>query len=227
MNKKMKMFLKFMGILSVVAVILVMATSCIRFTGFSGSGNVITEERNVQGFNSIAVNAGINLFVEQGSEESVKIEAEDNVIPMIITEVKNGKLEIRYKQFFSIGFSPTRAVNAYVTVKQLNELKASSGSSVKTEEINTDSLKINMSSGAFGEFIIKSKEVEANASSGTLIRISGTTDKQDVKLSSGGSYDAQDLISKSADVDVSSGASAKINVSENLDVNISSGGIIQ
>jgi hypothetical protein len=227
MNEKMKLLLKVSGIISVVAIILVMATSCVRFVGFSGSGNIISEERKVEGFNSISVSAGINLFIKQDNNETLKIEAEDNVVPLIITEVKNGRLEIRYKHFFSMGFMVTRPVNVYVTAKQLNELKASSGSSVKTEEIKTDSIKINLSSGASGQFIIQASEIDADASSGALIIISGKTDKQNVNLSSGGSYNAEDLISKSANVDVSSGSSAKVNASEDIDVNISSGGIVQ
>ena len=227
MNKSMKMFLKIAAIISVAAIILVMSTSCIRFTGISGSGNVISEERKVEGFNSISVSAGINLFIEQGDSETLKIEAEDNVVPLLITEVRNGRLEIHYKEFIRLGFKLTRPVNVYVTVKQLDELKASSGSSVKTEEIKTNSFKINLSSGAFGQFIVQAAEINVNASSGTSILISGKTDKQIISLSSGGSYDAEDLASKSAEVDVSSGSSVKINVSDNLNVNISSGGIVQ
>jgi hypothetical protein len=227
MNKKIKMFLKVTGIIITAAAILVMATSCIRFTGISGSGNVISEERKVESFNSISVSAGLNLFIKQDGSETLKIEAEDNIVPLIITEVKNGKLEIHYKQFLSLGFTATRPVNIYVTVKELNEIKASSGASVKTEEINSGDIKVSLSSGASGTLIVKSASIDANASSGTLIRISGKTDSQNIRLSSGGSYDALDLISKSAVADVSSGASAKINASDKLDVNISSGGIVQ
>ena len=227
MNKKMKMLLKITGILLAAGIILIMASSCIRFTGIIGSGNVISEERKVEGFNRISVSAGINLFIKQDSNETLRIEAEDNLMPNIITEVKNGRLEIRFKQFLSFGFSATKPVNVYVAVKNLNEINASSGASVKAEEIKTDNLKINLSSGAIGEIIVLVSQIDADASSGTLIRISGKTDTQKINLSSGSSYDAEDLISKSAEMDVSSGSSAKVNVSDSLDVNISSGGIVQ
>lgn len=227
MNKKMKMFLKITGILLAAAVILIMASSCISFTGTIGSGNVISEERKVEGFNKISVSAGINLFIKQDSNESLKIEAEDNLMPIIITEVKNGRLEIRFKQFFSIGFSATKPVNVYVAVKNLNEINASSGASVKAEEIRTDNFKINLSSGALGEIIVLASQIDADASSGSVIRISGKTDTQNINLSSSGNYDAENLSSKTAYVNVSSGSSAKVNVSDSLNVNISSGGVVQ
>jgi hypothetical protein len=227
MNKKMKMLLKITGIFLSATIILVMATSCICFHGNVGSGNVISEERKVEGFKSVSVSAGINLFIIQNGSETLKIEAEDNLMPIIITEVKNGKLEIRYRQFLSFGFNATRPVNVYVTVKELNGINASSGASIKSEEIRTDILKINLSSGALGEIIVQSSQINADASSGSIIRISGKTDNQNINLSSSGNYDAENLISKTAYANVSSGSSAKINVADKLDVNISSGGIVQ
>jgi hypothetical protein len=227
MNKKMKMLLKITGIFLAASITLIMATSCIRFSGTIGSGNVISEERKIEGFNGVSVNAGMNLFIKQGDSETLMIEAEDNLIPLIETEVKNGRLEIRYKQFLSFGFSPTKPVNLFVTVKELNSINASSGSSVKSEEIKTDNLKINLSSGALGEIIVQSSQINADASSGSVIRISGKTDNQNIGLSSSGNYDAENLSSKTANVNVSSGSSAKINVSDSLDVNISSGSVVQ
>lgn len=227
MNKKMKMLLKITGILLAAAIILIMASSCIRFTGTIGSGNAISEERKVDGFNKISVSAGINLFIKQDGSETLKIEAEDNVMPIIITEVKNGRLEIRYKQFLSFGFSATKPVNVYVSVKKLDEINASSGARVKAEEIKTDNFKVNLSSGALGEIIVLVTQIDADASSGSIIKISGKTDKQNINLSSSGNYDAENLTSKTAYVNVSSGSSAKINASDKLDVNISSGGIVQ
>ncbi len=227
MNKKIKILLKVTGIILYAAVILMMTVSCLSIKGISGSGNVISEERKVEGFSGISVSAGINLFISQGSSESLKIEAEDNIIPLLITEVKNGKLEIHYKQLWPINLGLKKPVNVYATLKELNNLDVSSGATVKSEEINTDSIKINLSSGASGELSIQASSTDVNLSSGTNMKISGKTDVQKIDLSSGSSYDALDFVSKTAVIDASSGSSAKINVSDSLDVNISSGGLVQ
>jgi len=227
MNEKIKILLKITGIILYAAVILIMTVSCLSIKGISGSGNIISEERKVEGFSGILVSAGINLFISQGSIESLKIEAEDNIIPLLITEVKNGKLEIHYKHLGLSSLRLIKPVNVYATVKELNDLGVSSGATVKSEEINTDSIKINLSSGASGELSIQTSSIDVNLSSGTNMRISGKTDIQKINLSSGSSYDALDFVSKSAAIDASSGSSAKINVSDGLDVNISSGGLVQ
>lgn len=91
LSKKSRLFSVIAVVLTVTLVLLV-STSCIRFVGFTGSGNVITEERTIADFDSISVSAGINLFIEQGDDEALTIEAEDNIVPRISTDVRNGRL---------------------------------------------------------------------------------------------------------------------------------------
>jgi len=226
MKSNLKVSLKTLTILIVATMLVLVSVSCISITGIRGSGNVVTEERSVSGFDKVAVSAGMNLFLEQGSEEYLKIEAEDNIMQNIVTEVNNGRLVIKYKTLLG-GISTMKPVNVYLTVINLKELDLSSGAVIESGEINTDSLKIGISSGAAGEMELKANSIDVNLSSGSTLEVSGIVESQKVNLSSGVLYRAEDLVSKSANIDVSSGASAKVNVSDNLDVNISSGGSVE
>ena len=219
---------KVMVLAAVLLISLVSLTSvsCIRIVGLKGSGNVVSEERSVSGFNAVTISSGMNLYLNQGDTEYCKVEAEDNIISQIVTEVKNGTLVIEYKNFLG-GINTRKPVNVYITAKNLNEVSASSGSEVKSEVINSDALKISMGSGSIGEFIVKVQDLVVALSSGSQIMISGETQSQDVDLSSGVTYNAEDLASNDAKIDVSSGAQASISVSDTLDVNISSGGSVE
>ena len=229
MNTKAKTILKMLGIIVVIGMIILTATSCIRIVGIRGSGNVKSEDRSVSGFDSLSVGSGMNLFLKQGSIESLRIEAEDNILPMILTAVKNGKLEIKYKNFLIEGFglNPNKSINVYLTVKDLKEIDISSGVRIESEEIKSDSLKIDVSSGAEGNMIIISKKLVVGLSSGSNLEISGQVDSQDIDLGSGGEYSAKDLISKTVVINASSGSNAVVNASENLDVKISSGASVE
>ena len=154
MKSNLKVFLRTLAVIMAAALLVSTASSCIRITGIRGSGNVVTEERSVSGFDKVAISAGMNLYLEQGSKEYLKIEAEDNIIQNIITEVNNGKLVIKYKNLIG-GISAKEPVNVYLTVINLKELDASSGTVIDSKEINTDSLKIDISSGAEGEMVVK------------------------------------------------------------------------
>jgi len=226
MNKKINiyarpmLFFKMAVFLTLIILVIISAASCIRLVGFSGSGNVITEERNISGFDSVSVSSGINLIIEQTGSESLKIEAEDNIVPKIITKVTNGKLNIMYKPW-------TLDFIVYLNVSDLNTISLSSGSTLNCKELNTEKLKVNLNSGASGEIKVKVKELDTALTSGSTLKVQGDAGKQEVKLSSGVTYDAENLVSKIAEVKVSSGAAATLNVSDSLDVNISSGGSVK
>ena len=66
-------------------VILVFASGCREIAGrrVRGSGNIITENRNESGFNSIDVSGAIDVYVKQDSTTSVKVEADDNILEYI------------------------------------------------------------------------------------------------------------------------------------------------
>jgi len=235
MNKKINiyarpmLFFKMAVFLTLIILVIISAASCIRLVGFSGSGNVITEERNISGFDSVSVSSGINLIIEQTGSESLKIEAEDNIVPKIITKVTNGKLNIMYKPWTLdfIGINTSMPINVYLNVSDLNTISLSSGSTLNCKELNTEKLKVNLNSGASGEIKVKVKELDTALTSGSTLKVQGDAGKQEVKLSSGVTYDAENLVSKIAEVKVSSGAAATLNVSDSLDVNISSGGSVK
>jgi hypothetical protein len=225
LSKKNRLFSVIAVVLTVTLVLLV-STSCIRFVGFTGSGNVITEERTIADFDSISVSAGINLFIEQGDDEALTIEAEDNIVPRISTDVRNGRLEIRFKAATLGGLNLRKPVNVYVTAVDIDEIEVSSGADVETDELKTDKLSLDLSSGSGADVIVDVNDLDISLSSGSNLKIKGKATNQEVDLSSGVSYDAEDLESKITWLDVSSGSDATVWVTEKLDVSISSGGSV-
>jgi hypothetical protein len=226
MKSNVKVFLRILAVIMAAALLVSATTSCFRITGLIGSGKVVSEERSVSDFDKVAINSGMNLYLEQGTKEYLKLEAEDNIIQNITTEVSGGKLTVSFKNLLG-GVSATKPINVYLTVINLKELDASSGTSISSNKINSDSLKIGISSGAKGEMIVNANSVDVNLSSGSTLKLSGIAENQKVNLSSGVDYRAADLISKNVKIVVSSGASAKLSVSDNLDVSISSGGNVE
>lgn len=61
-------------------------------TGTPGSGNLATESRPVSGFTGVSVGHGGHLVVEQTGVASLEITAEDNLLPLIRSEVVNETL---------------------------------------------------------------------------------------------------------------------------------------
>lgn len=199
----------------------VATTSCIYIGATIGSGNVVTEERDVSGFDSISIGSSMNLIIEQTGSESLKIEAEDNIVPLVKTSVSGKELIIELAHGSIISIKP---INCYVTVKDLKDLKVSSSSSANCKELRTDKLDINVASSARGELSVFVSELTVNVSSSANLKLSGEAAKQNVVVNSSGRYMAENLKSKECIIQVNSSGSATVNVSDRLDVKVSSSG---
>src|SRR5919199_763917 len=163
-------------------------------TAILGSGNVVSESRNVSGFTEVALQSIGNLSIQQTGSESLTIEAEDNIIPKLRTEVNNGRLTIGVEPNTSI--QTTKPINYKLTVKDLNALELSGAGRVDAENINTNNLKItNAGSGDVAASISANNLNVTQRGSGD-VKMSGKADSQDVNISGSGSYQAENLESK-------------------------------
>lgn len=172
----------------------------------NGSGNVTSESRDVRSFDEVELRGVGNLSIRQTGSESLTVEAEENVLPKIGTEVENDRLIIGPEPNTSV--QTNDPINYVLTVKDLHALKLSGAGNIDAEDIGTDKLGINISgSGA--------------------VQISGRADSQEVEISGAGAYRAEDLESKEAKIGVSGSGSAIVNASEALDAKVSGAGSVE
>lgn len=189
----------------------------------SGNGNVVKETRSIGPFKEIKASAGVNVFLFQGNEEKVVVEADENIQNCIITEVNGSTLSC----YIDCNIRHSKKMNVYVNYKSLNSITASSGSDISGETIiKADNLDINVSSGAEIKVEVDAERVNCNTSSGSDAVIEGKTNYFEGDASSGSEIKALGLTSKSCNVRSSSAGEIDITVTEKIDANASSGGEI-
>ena len=203
-----------------------LSTSCMidGINSVSGNRNVKTETRKINDdFTKIDVGQGIEVFITQGSDTKLVLEADENLHKLIKTEVSNGVLKIYSKR----NIWRAKAKKVYITASRINAIKASSGADVNSENtINTDTFEIHTSSGADARIDVNADTVNSSASSGSDLRIKGKANHHSAKATSGSSIKAYNLKSKNVTVKVSSGANIDVNATEFLNARASSGGDI-
>jgi hypothetical protein len=189
--------------------------------GERGDGNVQSEDRVVSNFNKIEVSNGIDLYLTQGTEESLVVQADSNLLEFIKTEVSGGTLRVFTEK--NIHSAASRKVK--LTFKNLEALTANSGSDVLSNSLlELEDLKVSASSGADVDVELNAQNVIARSSSGSDIYLSGTAQSIDAEASSGSSVKATKLKAENGSADSSSGADVSINVSGKLTASASSGG---
>ena len=189
------------------------------FIFFLASCSLTTEEREVSGIDSISIGSSVNLIINQTGDESIRIEAAENIIPYVDAQVENGELRIWLEP---INFMNFRPINCYVNVIDLEAITVASSATVRCDELRTENLLVEMASSSRGTLTVDVNDLDLNIASSADLTISGEAESQNIKVNSSGKLNAIDLISKDCKIEVSSSGSASINVMENLDVTVRS-----
>ncbi len=109
----------------------------------------------------------------------------------------------------------------------MDEIKAANGATVENSEaMSFKSLSIIANKGGTIALSLKLDKLDAKASSGAQIALMGETNHFKARINSGGSIDAEDFSSKTADLGVTAGGSLKAHVTETADAQVSMGGDI-
>lgn len=208
--------------------------------GVAGNGHVVQESRTINAsFDAIKATEGLNVYVTQSDNESIIVEADENLQDLIITEVVDNVLKVHTKK--NIGKAASKKVmvsfknvshiisssgsNVYSTnsiTAQNLELESSSGSNM-TLNVNTTSLKCNTSSGSNMTLLLNTEVLECHTSSGSNIKLTGKTIKLLADASSGSNVKAGDLISEFSEANASSGSNITVNTSKELIAKATSG----
>lgn len=163
--------------------------------------------QNLTGFTSIKVSSGVDVYLSQGSGESVEVEAEEESFKYIITEVEGNTLVIRMDDSWKNLFRKMEPVKVYVSFTSLDAISASGGSDIYGQgELTFNELRIASSGGADVRLNLQADELEVHCSGGADVILSGAADFMKGVSSGGSDLKAKDLEVEEADIS-SSGAS--------------------
>jgi hypothetical protein len=199
----------------------------IQFNGIgetiTGSGKQITETRSISGVSRVDLMIDANLEIQQGSQESLQVTADDNILPVLQTNVIGGQLNIRYQPQMNVrGNHQPKLV---LTVKDLSSLRLSSSGTVKVGQLTTGDFNVDLTSSCNVTFQgIQANKITANISSSGDITIQGTANSLVLHVSSSGNFQAENLQVQQANVTLSSSGDVTVWVVKSLDVNLSSSG---
>ncbi|MEN8702955.1 MAG: head GIN domain-containing protein [Polaribacter sp.] len=190
----------------------------------NGNKNVEVADRTVaEDFTKIKVSTGLDLYLSQGTENKITLEADENLHEIIFTKIENGELKI----YSDKNIWNAKAKKVYLTVKGLTSIVATSGSNVYTEEeLSVENINIVSTSGADIDLNLNANSVISTATSGSDIKLNGTTIQHTCSATSGASIEAYDLTSENVTVNVTSGADINIYASVSLEARATSGGDI-
>ena len=213
--------------LVMIALAAVLLAGC-GVTIVNGSGKVITESRKVSNFSAVSFSGLGDITISQGSTESLTVEAEDNVMPLIKTEVTNGTCIIRFDtQDWREMVRPTKPIRFNLTLKNLTALDFSGAGNILAASLKTGRLTLEVS----GVGNVKLERLEATELATTMtgaanVDIAGQVTKQEVEMSGAGQYSAGNLNSQTAKITVTGVGGATLWARDSLDVTLNGAGSV-
>lgn len=188
---------------TLVLIITLAVNGCGGFWGLRGNGKVRSESRSISEFTKLEAGGAFTILVKSGVSSSLKIYAEENLLPVIRTQVKGNRLVIDTKK----NISPRKEIKIEITTTDLESIDCSGANNVKAEGINTELFDCELSGAG-------------------NIYLSGNVKRLNAEISGAGNIDAKNLKSERVYIAVSGAASASVYASEFLDAAVSGVGSI-
>jgi len=209
--------------------------------GIPGSGDVVTEDVPVRDFDSVAM-AGIgDVIVTQGETESLTIETDDNILPYIEAQVRNGTLVIGLSdEADDKSLDPTKLV-FHVSMKDVAGLDVSGAGNISAESIGTDDLKIDISgagdidvdaltterltvnlngAGAIDVDALDAEQAMIHLNGASDVTLAGKVERQEVYLNGAGNYRCGDLESQTTHIELAGAGNAVVWATDTLEAGL-------
>lgn len=214
----------------------------------TGSGNIIKKEIKLSGeYSTIYVSRGVNVIMENRSNDKVVISADDNVMEYVVCKVEGGKLwatidskinsisNVNVKIYLpksekidKISTSSAGEVHIYPTIKSSSlAIESSSAGTIKGSFKSESSANLAASSAGKIDITLLGKEVKCEASSGANIKLNGQAIKLNAEASSAADINAKTFTAENVYAAASSGADVEVFAQKRLSANASSAGKIR
>ena len=193
------------SVVVMVALAVLLAGSSCKFAGrgIQGSGNRKSEKRDLASFKSVEASGAYDVNIVCQQAQSFEIEGDDNILPLIKTEVHDGVLRIHNEE----QYSSTKTIAIRISVPDLEKFTSAGAGDVHVSAVKNEKLVLS-STGA------------------TNLVAAGQTKLVDIGTSGAGNLNTVNLLAERAKVSVSGAANVDVYASQQLDVVVSGVGSV-
>ncbi|MEO5908990.1 MAG: head GIN domain-containing protein [Ginsengibacter sp.] len=204
-------------------ILLIASMSFASCASISGNGNVRDEKGELSPIQTVKSSGSIDVQIKIGSEYSLVVQNDENLLPYVITEVDDGVLNIHYKSDYSITNDHAKVI---VTAPTLQKLISSGSADINSDGIIQSSNEIEINTSGSGDINLQmdAPSIKATGSGSGNISLSGRTKDFFCKVSGSGNISCANLKSENAEIRVSGSADVHVFASISLKVNVTGSG---
>ena len=190
--------------LAVIIIIIFFIKNNLTKNNIQGSGNIISESRELNNFTSIILLGSIDVNIKTSESNNCVVVADDNLIPYIKTEVVNNKLNISLNE----SYSSEEKLVVNINTPNYDEVSLSGSGNINILDFKNNNLSLNISG---------SGNITGNGEVETLV----------VKINGSGNLMSKEIKSKSATITINGSGDGEVFASDSISAKINGSGNIK
>jgi hypothetical protein len=190
----------------------------------------MTEVRELSAFHSLDLRSFGRVVLQSGEQQKVEVEAEEDLLERVRTEVRDGVLLIGLRWWLGalLRVPELSEVRVRLTMPQLRSVRLSGAGQVRGEgTLPAEDLELRLSGAGRLALELKARRVDARLSGAGAVELSGTAEELEVRLSGAGAVRAERLQVRRARIRASGAGECRVHASEELEVEMSGAGSVR
>ena len=192
------------------------------FGGVSGKGPVEKETRSVGDFHAVEVEIPADVEVRVSDQYSVEVQAQENLLPLLKAEVKDGKLRL----YFEENVSNAKDLKVWVSAPSFDHLALSGSGTLKAvSPLSGDRLELSI--GGSGDIDVPQADVakmQCSIAGSGNIKVAGKAGEIGFEIAGSGDIAAKDLLANTGKASIAGSGSVTCHVEQTLKAEIAGSG---
>lgn len=192
-----------------------------------GNGVSATQERQVGSFTGVSGMGSMDIIVSKGPANTLKIEADENLLEFIETSNHNGTVEVHTREGYNL--DPRSDIKVYATAPDFDYLNVSGSGKIKSNGKITSTNKLHTEVSGSGDIAldVDAPRVEAEIAGSGSVSMNGNTKDFAAHVSGSGDVRCFNLMAENTELDVAGSGNAEVFASKTLDVDIAGSGDVR
>lgn len=188
-----------------------------------GSGIAVDKARSVAAFQRVRLDGPVDAVLEPAATESLSVQADDNLEPLITTVHDGDTLVISVRP--GNPFSTRLPLRVKIGFRQLQGLELRGSGDATLDRLKGERLQVELSgSGDLRIGLLEVRELQARLSGSGDLSVAGAAEQQDWQLSGSGDAGATALTGRTVRARLSGSGDLSLGVSQELDAQLSGSG---
>lgn len=189
-----------------------------------GNGNISQETRNIGAFSIIEIEGEYEIVLQEGTSSIIEVETDENLHQYLETTIDGQNLKINSIE----KVKPSAQTRLIITYQRLEEIHLGGSTALSNNgTLNAENLSLRVDGAGLVNLGLNVRELELILRGAGSVNLHGNVDAQNINLSGAGNLAAFELESKTCKIELSGVGNVQVNVSDNLEAEVSGVGSIR